>query len=45
MKVSLVEKQLEEYVKAKDTYSNFLYLDLNAVEITSYALCKILTST
>ena len=41
----MVEKQLEECVKAKDTYSNLLYLDLNVVEIASYALCAILTST
>lgn len=33
LKISMVEKQLEECVKAKDTYSNFLYSDLNAVEI------------
>ena len=43
LKLSFFEKQLEEYVKAKDTYSNFLFLDLNAVEIASYTLCAILT--
>ena len=45
LKLSFVEKQLEECIKAKDTYSKFLYLDLNVVEIASYALCAILTST
>ena len=45
LKLSFIEKQLEECVKAKDTYSNFLYSDINAVEIASYALCVILTST
>ena len=28
-----------------DTYSNFLYSDLNEVEIASYALSSIITST
>ena len=44
LKVSFVEKQLEECVKAKDTYSNFLYLDLDVVEISSYSLYAILIS-
>ena len=33
---------MEEYVKAKDTYANFTYSDINAVEIASYALCAII---
>ena len=33
---------MEQCVKTKDTYSNFLYLDLNVIEIASYALCAIL---
>lgn len=45
LKISIVEKQLEECAKAKDTYSKFLFSNLNAVEIASYALCEILTST
>lgn len=36
---------MEERVKIKDTYSNFIYFDLNVVEITSYALYAILTTT
>ena len=45
LKLSFVEKKLEECVKAKEINSNFLCSDLNAVEIASYALCAILTST
>ena len=36
---------MEECVKAKDTYSNFLYSNLNVVEIASIYLCTFLTST
>ena len=43
LKLSFIEKQLEDCFKAKDTYSNFLYSYINAVEIASYALCAILT--
>ena len=45
LKLSTIERQLEECVKAKDTYSNFMYFDLNAIEITSYALYAMLTTT
>lgn len=45
MKISAVERQLDECVKAKDTYSKFMFSDLNAVEIASYALCAILTTS
>ena len=45
LKLSVNERKLEECVKAKDLYSNFIYLDLNVVEIASYALCAILTTT
>ena len=45
LRTTIIERQLEECVKAKDTYSNFLYSNLNAVEIASNALCAILTST
>lgn len=45
LKIYVIEKQLEECVKANDTYSNFLYFDLNPIEITLYALCAILNST
>ena len=44
LKLSFVEKQLEECVKAKEAYTNFLYSDINAIEIESYALCAILSS-
>lgn len=44
LKISSVKRQFEECVKAMATYSNFLYFDLNAGEIASYALCAILTS-
>jgi hypothetical protein len=44
LKIATVEKQLDECVKAKDTYSNFVYSDLSSVEIASYALCAILTT-
>lgn len=45
LKLSSIERQLEEFVKTKDTYSNFVYSDLNAIEIASYALCAMLTTT
>jgi hypothetical protein len=45
LKIAIVEKQLDECVKAKDTYSNFVYSDLSNVEIASYALCTILTTS
>ena len=45
LKLSFFEKKLEECVKVKDTYTNFLYLYINVVEIASYALCVILSST
>ena len=41
LKLSTIERQLEECIKSKDTYSNFIYSDLNAIEIASYALCAI----
>lgn len=44
MKISTGERQLEECVKVKDTYANFTYSILNAVEIASYALCEIITT-
>ena len=44
LKLPFIEKQLEECVKAKDKYTNFLYSDINAVKIESYALCAILIS-
>lgn len=45
LNISFIERQLEECDKAKDTYADFTYSDLNAVEIASYALCAILTTT
>lgn len=42
LKLSTIERQLEECIKAKDTYSNFMYSNLNAIEIASYALSAIL---
>ena len=44
LKLPFLEKQLEEFVKVKAIYSNFLYSDINAVEIASYDLCAIFTS-
>lgn len=43
-KISAVERQLDECTKAKDTYSKFMFFDLNVVEIASYALCENLST-
>jgi hypothetical protein len=44
LKISSVERDLEECVKAKDTYANFTCSNLNVVKIASYTLCTIVTT-
>ena len=45
LNISAIERKLEESVKSKDTYANFTYSYLYIVEIASYALCAMLTTT
>lgn len=43
LKIDLVQRHLEECLAVKSSYEKFAYIDLDAVEITSYALCVILS--
>lgn len=42
VRISAIERQLDECLKAKTSYATFSYSDLKAIEIACYALCEII---
>ena len=43
LKITTLEQQVEECLKAKISFEKFVYLDLNVVEIVAYGLCTLLS--
>ena len=41
--ITLIQNQLEECIVARKSYDKFIYADLNAAELASYALCALIS--
>lgn len=42
-KINILQRQLEECLAAKTSYDKSTYIDLSVVEVTSYALCALIS--